>query len=227
MARIFAFLAMLVIPAAAIPASLADISNRDAVAALRAALGKGTQAAVDQLGVENGFWGDERVRIPLPDSMKRAESMMRRLGMGKQADDLLLRMNRAAEAAVPEARALFVDSVKKMSVQDAKNIIGGPQDAATQYFRRTMSEPLTRRFLPIVTGAMQRVQLAESYDRFAEHGAQLGLIKKEDANLEEYITRKALDGLFLVMADEEKKIRENPLQETSSILRKVFGALVR
>jgi hypothetical protein len=227
MARIFAFLAMLVIPTAAVPASLADISNRDAVSALKAALTKGTQAAVDKLGVEDGFWGDERVKIPLPDSMKRAESLMRRLGMGKQADDLLLRMNRAAEAAVPEARALFVDSVKKMSVQDAKAIIGGPQDAATQYFRRSVSEPLAQRFLPIVTGAMQKVQLAESYDRFAEHGAQLGLIRKEDANLEEYITRKALDGLFLVMADEEKKIRENPLQETSSILRKVFGTLVR
>jgi uncharacterized protein DUF4197 len=227
MRRIFAFFGLLVLPAAAAGLTVADLSNRDAVAGLREALTQGAHAAVGRLGVENGFFGDERVRILMPESMKKTENLMRRLGMGKQADDLILRMNRAAEAAVPEARAVLLDAVKQMSVADARSILAGGEDAATQYFRRTMTDPLTRRFQPIVVKAMDRVQLAESWDRFASRASRLGLVKREDANLEDYITRKALDGLFLVIADEEKKIRANPMQEASSILRKVFGTLIQ
>jgi hypothetical protein len=226
MRLIFAFFGLLVLPAAAFGLSVADLSNRDAVAGLREALTQGAHAAVGRLGVENGFFGDERVRIPMPESMKKAENLMRRVGMGRQADDLILRMNRAAEAAVPEAKAVLVDAVKQMSVADARSILTGGEDAATRYFRRTMTDPLTRRFQPIVVKAMDRVQLAESWDRFASRGARLGLVRNEDANLEDYITRKALDGLFLVIAEEEKKIRANPMAETSSILRKVFGAIL-
>jgi uncharacterized protein DUF4197 len=227
MPRIFAFFGLLVLPAAAFGLSVSDLSNRDAVAGLKEALTQGAATAVGRLGVENGFFGDERVKIPMPESMKKAENLMRRLGMGKQADELILRMNRAAEAAVPEAKAVLVDAVKAMSVADARSILTGGDDAATRYFRRTMTDPLTRRFQPIVVKAMDKVQLAESWDRFAARGARLGLVRKEDANLEDYITRKALDGLFLVIAEEEKKIRANPMAEASSILRKVFGALVR
>jgi hypothetical protein len=225
MTRIFALLTALVIPSAATPASLADFSNRDVVAALKEALTKSSDAAVSRLGVENGFFGDERVKIPLPDSLKRAERVMRSIGMGKQADDLVLRMNRAAEAAVPEARTLLVDAVRKMSIQDAKSVLTGGDDAATQYFRRTTSGPLTQKFLPKVQDAMSRVRFAETYDAFAQRGRRLGLLKDEDANLESYITRKALDGLFVVMAEEEKKIRQDPVGTASSIIRKVFGAL--
>lgn len=209
----------------AFAASLADFSNRDVVAALKEALTKSSHAAVSRLGVENGFFGDERVKIPLPDSLKRAERVMRSIGMGRQADDLLLRMNRAAEAAMPEARALLVDAVKNMSIQDAKSVLTGGDAAATQYFRRTTSEPLAQRFLPVVKNAMNQVKLAEAYDRFAERGSRFGLVKDKDANLESYITRKALDGLFVVMAEEEKKIRQDPVGTASSIIRKVFGAL--
>lgn len=225
MTRILAFLAALVIPGASVAASLADFSNRDVVAALKEALTKSSHAAVSRLGVENGFFGDERVKIPLPDSLKRAERVMRSIGMGKQADELLLRMNRAAEAAVPEARTLLVDAVKNMSIQDAKSVLTGGGDAATQYFRRTTSEPLAQKFLPIVRDAMNKVKLAEAYDQFAERGRRFGLVKDEDANLERYITRKALDGLFLVIAEEEKKIRQDPVGTASSIIKKVFGAL--
>jgi hypothetical protein len=225
MTRIFALLIALVIPGAAPAASLADFSNRDVVAALKEALTKSSHAAVSRLGVENGFFGDERVKIPLPDSLKRAERMLRSIGMGRQADELLLRMNRAAEAAVPEARTLLVEAVRNMSIQDAKSVLTGGDDAATQYFRRTTSEPLARKFLPIVKDAMSRVRLAETYDAFAERGRRLGLMKEEDANLESYITRKTLDGLFLVIAEEEKKIRRDPVGTASSIIRKVFGAL--
>jgi hypothetical protein len=223
--RVLGFVVALLVPAAVLAAGLADISNRDAINGLKEALTRGSQAAVARLGVENGFLGNDRVRIPLPPSMRSIEAVMRSIGMGRQADELVLRMNRAAEAAVPEAKTLLVDAVKKMSVQDAKGILTGGDDAATQYFKRTTSEPLAKRFRPIVEKAMEKVKLAEKYDEIAASGAKLGLVKEEDAQLEDYVTRKALDGLFVVIAEEEKKIRTDPAGAASAILRKVFGAI--
>jgi len=217
----------MVITTATFAAGLDSLTNQDTVAGLKEALTRGTHAAVKQLGTENGFFANDKVRIPLPESLQKAESMMRRFGMGKQADELVLRMNRAAEAAMPEARALLVAAVKQMSVQDARGILTGGDDAATQYFKRTTSEPLGKKFLPIVKKATAKVQLAERYNAFAETGSRFGLVRQEDANLENYITRKALDGLYLVIAEEEKKIRADPLGTASNILRKVFGALGR
>ena len=208
-------------------ASLAELSNTDAVAGLKEALTKGTQAAVQQLGRENGFFGDDRIKIPLPETMQKAADMMRRFGMGKQTDELVLRMNRAAEAAMPEARTLLVNAVKQMSVQDAKGILTGGNDAATQYFKRTTAEQLSQKFLPIVKKATEKVKLADRYNTFAEAGSKFGLVKQQDANLENYITRKALDGLYLVIAEEEKKIRADPVGTASNIIKKVFGTLGR
>jgi hypothetical protein len=148
--RLIAAAVLLLAPLTETAAGLADISNRDAIAGLQEALVKGSHAAVERLGVENGFLGNERVKVPLPDSFKRAERVMRSVGLGRHADELVLRMNRAAEAAVPEARTLLVDAVKGMSVQDAKGILTGGDDAATQYFKRTTSAPLAQKFLPIV-----------------------------------------------------------------------------
>ena len=224
MIRILGSVAALVIPAAVLAAGLADISNRDAINGLKEALTRGSHAAVARLGVENGFFGNDRVKIPLPPSLRRLEAVMRSIGMDAHADELVLRMNRAAEAAVPEARTLLVDAAKRMSVQDAKGILTGGEDAATQYFKRTTSEPLARRFQPIVRKAMRKVKLAEKYNEIAASGAKLGLVKEEDAQLEDYVTRKALDGLFVAIAEEEKKIRQNPADAASAILRKVFGA---
>jgi hypothetical protein len=215
----------LLIPAAVTAAGLDDITNRDAINGLKESLTRGSQTAVARLGVENGFFGNDKVRIPLPPSMKSAEAVMHSIGMGKQADDLVLRMNRAAEAAVPEAKVLLVDAVKKMSVQDAKGILTGGEDSATRYFKRTTSEPLAKRFKPIVKKAMAKVKLAEKYNEIAASGAKFGLVKEEDAQLEDYVTRKALDGLFITIAEEEKKIRQNPAGAASAILRKVFGAI--
>jgi len=205
-------------------AQLENITNREAVSALRTALEKGSRAAVDQLGRENGFFGDARVKIPLPESLKRAERTMRRFGMGKYADELVLTMNRAAEAAVPEAKQLFVDSVKKMTVQDAKGILTGGDTAGTEYFKRTTSDQLRKRFLPIVKKSTAKVGLAQKYNQYAEQGAAFGLVKQEHANLDDYVTQKALDGLYFMVAEEEKKIRKDPVGTTSSILKKVFGA---
>jgi len=225
MTRIFGYFAALFVPATALAAGLADHSNRDAINGLKEALTRGSQAAVARLGVENGFFGNDRVKIALPPSLRRVEAVMRSIGMDRHADELVLRMNRAAEAAVPEAKALLVDAVKKMSVQDAKGILAGGDDAATRYFKRTTSEPLARRFRPIVKKAMEKVKLAEKYDEIAASGAKFGLVKEEDAQLEDYVTRKTLDGLFVVIAEEEKKIRQNPAGAASAILRKVFGTL--
>ncbi len=206
-------------------AQLENITNREAVSALRTALEKGSRAAVDQLGKENGFFGDTRVKIPLPQSLQRAERTMRRLGLGKYSDELVLTMNRAAEAAVPEAKQLFVDSVKKMSVQDAKGILTGGETSGTEYFKRTTTDQLRKRFLPMVKKSTEKVGLAQKYNQYAEQGVALGLVKQEQANLDDYVTQKALDGLYFMVAEEEKKIRKDPVGTASSILKKVFGEL--
>jgi len=208
-------------------AQLEGISNRDAINALKGALQRGARAAVDQLGRENGFYEDARVRIPLPDSLRRAEKNMRRFGMGKHADELLLALNRAAESAVPAAQELFVDSIRQMSVADAKGILTGGETAGTAYFRRTTSQPLREKFLPIVRTATARVGLAQKYNQYARYGVRVGLVNAEDANLDDYVTEKALDGLYFMVAEEEKKIRKDPVGTASSLLKRVFGALLK
>ena len=204
---------------------LGAISGKDATTGLKDALTQGAGKAVSTLGTTDGFLGNARVRIPLPPSIRKAEKALKMLGMSKQADELVTSMNRAAELAVNEARPVLVDSVKKMSVQDAKGILTGGDHAATDYFRKTTSDQLTIRFLPIVSKMTARVQLASQYDQLAGQASKLGLVKPEDANIDSYVTRKALDGLFVVIADEEAKIRANPVSAVSSVAKKVFGAL--
>ncbi len=206
--------------------AIGNISNTEATGGLKAALTQGAEKAVAQLSKPDGFLGNPEVKIPLPDALKKAEKTMRMFGMDKQADELVLKMNRAAEAAVPEAKALLVDSVKKMSVEDAKTILTGSEDAATQYFKKTTSKPMAEKFLPIVKKATADVQLAQQYNKFAEAGSKYGLVKKEQVNLEEYVTQKALDGVYLMMAKEEAAIRKDPLGQGSKLIKKVFGALV-
>jgi hypothetical protein len=217
-----ALLALFVTHANALGVS--DLSNTEASGGLKEALIQGAGKAVSKLGAVDGFFGNKEVKIPLPKSMQKAEKAMRMFGMGKQADDLVLKMNRAAEAAVPEAKALLVDSVKKMTLADAKAILTGPQDAATQYFKKTTSVPMAEKFLPIVKKATENVKLAQQYNKFAETGSKYGLVKKEDANLEQYVTQKALDGVYLMMAQEEAAIRKDPVGQASSLIKKVFGA---
>ena len=217
--------AVLLIPTVSALAQLEGVSRSDATAALRAALEKGSVAAVANLGRIDGFLGNPQVRIPLPESAQRAERLMRRVGMGRYADELVVTMNRAAEAAVPEAKALFVDSVKKMTVQDAKGILSGGDTAATEYFRRSTHDALSKRLHPIVSNATAQVELAAKYNEYADTAVAFGLVRKEDANLDDYVTQKALDGLFLMVAEEEKKIRKDPIGAASAIVRKVFGAI--
>ena len=225
MARILCCLAGLVMCFTAGAASLPGISNSEASSGLKQALSDGSAAAVAQLGVENGFFANPKVKIPLPPALQRIESALRFAGMRKQADDLVLAMNRAAEAAVPEAKALLIDSVKRMTVKDAHGILTGGDTAATEYFRRTTQTELSKRFLPVVKQATDRVGLAEQYNSIAGQGEQLGLIKQDQATIEGYVTQKALDGLYFMIGEQEKSFRQNPLGASSDIVKRVFGSM--
>lgn len=225
-----AIVGLLITAAVAEPAhalSLSELTNKEAVAGLKEALIRGSGKAVDELGKRDGFLGNAKVKIPLPQTLQRVESVMRTVGMGDQADELITAMNRAAEAAVPEAKTLLVAAVKKMTVEDAKGILSGGDHAATDYFRKTTSDALTQRFLPIVRRATAKVKLADTYNNFAGKAADFGLLEKKDANLDSYVTQKALDGLFLMIAEEEKAIRQNPAGAAKDIVKKVFGAIGR
>lgn len=205
------------------PVLAADVSSGEAASGLKETLTRGAEIAVDQLGKPNGFLGDKRVRIPLPDSIRKGEKMMRTLGAGKYADELVETMNHAAELAVVEAKPVLVNAVKNMSFDDARAILTGGDDAATQYFRRTTSADLTTRFLPIVKQATAKVQLADKYNDYAGKAAKMGLLDEKDANLDQYVTKKALDGLFLMIAEQEKSIRKDPVSTGSALLKKIFG----
>lgn len=205
---------------------LSSLSNQDAATGMKDALTQGAGKAVELLGRQDGFLGNAKVKIPLPDKLRQIESGLRLMGMKRQADELVVAMNRAAESAVPEAKALLVDAVKKMSVQDAKSILTGGDTAATEYFRRTTSAQLTQRFLPIVTTWTNKVGLATQYNSLVERGAQLGLVGKDD-KIENYVTRKTLDGLFLMIGEQERAIRQNPVGAATKAAKSVFELLKR
>ena len=205
--------------------TLATLTNKDARSGLRAALNQGIEAAVGRLGVQDGFFGNPLVRIPLPPALDKVDRALRRFGMSGEADKLKASMNHAAENAVAEATPILKEALKRMTVADARTVLTGGDDAATRYFQNATSDSLRTRFRPIVAGATAKLQVATLYDQYAGKAAQLGLIGAEEANLNDYVTQKALDGLFLVMAEEEKAIRRDPLGQASSVIKKVFGAL--
>lgn len=225
MLRFTALLAGALLSANAFALSLANLSQTDASGGLKDALSQGAQIAVKQLGKPGGFTNDPAVRIELPGKLGKAAKVMKQFGMGAQVDQLEASMNQAAEAAVPQAQTLLVDAVKKMSVQDAKGILAGGDDSATQYLERSSREQLRQRFLPIVKQATDKVGLAKQYNAFASQAAAFGVVDAKDANVEGYVTEQALDGLFKVIAQQEKGIRENPAGAATSLAKKVFGAL--
>ncbi len=204
-------------------ARAAGLSEGDAASGIRAALERGALAAVGLLGKQDGFLGNPKVRIPLPGYLKDAAKLLKATGQGKRVDELTTAMNRAAELAVPEAKTLLVGAAKSITVEDALRIVRGGETSVTDYFAGKTRTPLGEKFLPIVTSATERVALADKYNALAAKAAGLGLVKKQDANLQQYVTGKALDGLYLMIGEEEKKIRRDPVGTGSEILRKVFG----
>ncbi|MFG6447636.1 DUF4197 domain-containing protein [Roseateles sp. BYS180W] len=201
------------------------LSETDAASGIRTALERGAESAVSLLGRTDGFLGNPRVRIELPGQLKDAARLLKATGQGKRVDDLLTAMNRAAEAAVPEAKTLLVSAVKNMSVEDGLQLLRGGDNAATRFFETKTRTPLSAKFLPIVTHATERVALADKYNAVAGKAANFGLVRSEDANLQQYVTGKALDGLYLMIGEEEKKIRQDPVGSGSALLKKVFGGL--
>lgn len=207
--------------------SLSDLSQKDASLGVKTALEKGAEVAVSMLGKNDGFWGNDKVRIPLPDWIEKAERAIKLLGRGKDIDDLKLGVNRAAEQAVPQAKTLLVSAVNNMSVQDAKSILTGGDNSVTSFFRDKTQAPLNTKFLPIVTQVTDKIGLATQYNEFAGRIQKTGFVqlKPEQARVETHVTAKALDGLYYMIGEEEKKLRENPLGAGSDILKRVFGAL--
>lgn len=223
MPRLISLLLSLLLSSPSFALSLTELSQGDAASGLKQALNQGAKAAVAQLGRPGGFSSDPQVRIGLPGKLGKAARTMKLMGMGAQVEQLEASMNQAAEAAVPQAQALLLQAVQNMTLQDAKAILAGPQDSATRYLDKSSREQLRSRFLPIVRQATQQVGLAQQYNAFAGQAASFGVIDAQSAQIENYVTEQALNGLFKIIAEQEAGIRRNPAQAAGSLARKVFG----
>lgn len=225
MLRLTTFAAGLLLSANVFALSLSDLSQQDASGGLKDALIQGAQVAVKQLGTPGGFSNNPDVRIELPGKLGKAAKTMKMMGMGAQVDQLEASMNKAAEAAVPQAQALLVDAVKKMTVADAKAILSGGNDSATQYLNKSSREQIRAKFLPIVKQATDQVGLAQQYNAFAGQAASFGVVDAKSSTVESYVTEQALNGLFEMIAKQEASIRQNPAAAATGLAKKVFGAL--
>jgi hypothetical protein len=205
--------------------SLDDLSNQDANAGLKAALNRGSELAVAKLGAENGFYNNDKVRIPLPSVLEQALPILRMTGQGKQLDELVISMNRAAESAVPMAKPLLLDAVKSMSLTDAKNILTGGDTSITDFFKQKTATPLAVKFLPMVKRVTDKAGLSAQYNTVMGQAHKFGVVPAQQASVETYVTQRALDGLYLMIAEEEKAIRQDPIGAGSKIIGKVFGLL--
>lgn len=210
---------------AAFAFSLSDLSNQDATSGLKAALEKGSVAAVAKLGVENGFLNNDKVKIELPGILQQAQPLLKMTGRGAQLDELVVSMNRAAEKAVPLAKPLLLNAVKSMSVTDAKNILSGGETSVTDFFRQKTSDQLGTKFLPIVKSITDRSGLASQYNSTVAQVAKFNIVPEQQSTVEKYVTQRALDGLYLMIAEEEKAIRRDPIGTGSKIIGKVFGSM--
>lgn len=210
--------------AAAGLAGQGKLGEADIVAGLKEALQVGTQRAVRLLGRNGGYLNDLQVRIPVPESLRGVENTLRDLGQGKAVDNFITSLNRAAERAAPEAVGIFAEVIRGMTLDDARNILNGPDDAATRFFRQRSEASLTGKLRPVIEQATAQVGVTSSYkDMLRRAGPLASLVSKDAQDIDGYVTARALDGLFLKLAAEEKLIRENPAARTTELLRKVFG----
>ena len=205
--------------------SLADISGQDANAGLKAALEQGASAAVAKLGVENGFMNNDKVKIKLPSKLDKARSLLKMTGQSNKLDELEESMNHAAEAAVPLAKPLLVNAIKTMTLTDAKNILTGGETSVTDFFKQKTAESLRVKFLPLVKNVTDKAKLAKSFNTVMAQAQKIGALPEQDATVEAYVTKRATDGLYFMIAEEEKSIRQDPIATGSKIISKVFGAL--
>jgi len=204
-------------------ASAGSLSNTDIIAGLKAALETGTGTVVQQLGANDGFNGDSLIRIPLPNALAKTRDVASKFGLGGQFDDLEVKMNRAAELAVPKAKNLFVGAIRDMSVTDARGILTGPDDAATSFFKDKTGADLQSAMSPIISDALSQVGAVNTFNNLASSVGRIPGVPSFDANLTDHVVEKGSDGIFYYMAEEEKAIRNNPVKRTSEILQRVFG----
>ncbi|SEM34184.1 Protein of unknown function [Pseudomonas sp. ok272] len=223
--RVASLCAGLLICANALALSLGDLSQGDATGGLKDALTQGAQLAVKQLGTPGGFSNNPEVKIELPGNLGKVAKKMKQFGMGAQVDQLETSMNKAAEAAVTQAQPILVNAVKNMSVSDAKGILTGGQESATQYLDKSSRDQIRAKFLPIVKQATDQVGLAKQYNAFAGQAATLGVLDAKNANIENYVTEQALNGLFEMIGKQEQTLRQNPAAAATSLAKKVFGTL--
>jgi hypothetical protein len=223
--RVLAVLMLTGASSLAFALSLADLSNADATSGVKTALEKGATVAVAKLGKENGFLNNDKVKIQLPGVLDKAMPLLRMTGQGRKVDDLQVSMNHAAESAVALAKPLLLDAVRNMSVTDAKNILAGGDTSVTDFFRAKTAAPLGRQFLPIVKGITDKDGLSARYNSIMGKVGQSGHVPEDQRTVEGYVTKRALDGLYVVIGDEEKAIRADPVGTGSAILSKVFGAV--
>jgi hypothetical protein len=209
-------------------ASALGLSDQQVADGLKEALAKGVTQAVTNLGRAGGFLNDAKVRIPMPENLQRVEKTLRSLGQEKLADTFVTTLNQAAEQAVPQAAAVLGDSVKQMTLADAKAILTGTNTAATDYFRRTSETNLFARFLPIVRESTSKVGVTSAYKQMTDKlGFAAAFLGKDAGDLDGYVTHKTLDGLFVKIGEEEARIRANPAARSTELLQKVFGAVTK
>lgn len=198
-------------------------NNTEMISGLKQALEQGTTKSSDQLSALNGFFGNAAIKILMPPEAKKAETTLRRLGMGKSCDNVILSLNRAAESAAGQAKPIFINALKQMTVQDAASILLGSQDAATQYFKRTTTAQLTTQFRPVVHTSLNNVGATNLYSQLATQYNKIPFSSKINPNLDEYVTQRAIEGLFYQIALEELNIRQNLSARSTPLLQKVFG----
>ena len=213
-------------------ASLSGLSQDQVADALKQALGKGVTSAVTNLGQANGFLGNPKVKIPMPEKLAAVEKTLRAMKQDKYADEFVATMNHAAESAVPEALPIFTDALKGMTIDDAKKLVSGGQDSATQFFKSKGEKQIQEKMAPVIKQSTEKAGVTASYKKLVDQANTsavsgfLGKLNYDTASLDvdKYVTQKASDGLFKMIAEEEKRIRENPAARTSDLLQKVFGA---
>lgn len=206
----------------AVSGSGTPLPMADVIAGLKEALTVGSGNVVQQLGQTDGFFKDPQIHIPLPEKLATVKNALDKVGMGSFADDLELKLNRAAEAAAPKARDLFGNAISQMTFEDARQILNGPEDAATQYFRKTMSPDLAKAMAPVVDDSLSQVGAVQSYDRMMGKYADLPFVPDVRADLTDHVVDKGMDGIFHYMAKEEAAIRTDPVKRTTDLLKKVF-----
>jgi len=200
-----------------------DLSVGDMSGAFKEALQIGSERVVGQLGKPDGFNGDPAIHIPLPDSLNTVKSVLGKAGMSGALDDLELKMNRAAEAATPKAKKLFLDAIAQMTFTDIKAIYNGPQDAATRYFQEKLTPSLSKEMSPIVDSSLGQVGAVQAYDGVMSKYKTMPFVPDVKANLTQHVTDKGIAGIFHYLGQEEEAIRQNPARQSTDLLKRVFG----